>query len=79
LVFLLEIGSIGEKFDMSQNLDTSSSILARLTMSALKKATKDPSCWSNPNVYKALIVSGLNLLVASNELLLSDLESSSID
>ena len=58
---------------MLENLDSSSGLLAKLTISALEKATKDPSSWSDPEIHKALIVSGLNLLVASNELILADL------
>ena len=62
---------------MSQNFDSSTALLAKLTISAIQKARKDPSCWSDPIIHKAVIVTGLNLLVASTELLLADLESSS--
>ena len=61
---------------MSENFDSSSALLARLTISAIEKAQKDPTCWSDPTIHKALIVTGLNLLVASTELLMSDLDSS---
>ena len=62
--------------DMSENFDSSSALLARLTISAIEKARKDPTCWSDPTIHKALIVTGLNLLVASTELLMSDLDPS---
>lgn len=57
---------------MSENLDGSSGLLARLTISALEKASKDPSCWSNPIVHKALIISGLNLFLASTKMVAAD-------
>ena len=59
---------------MLENTDSTSALLARLTISAIDKATEDPSCWSNPKIHKALIITGLNLLVASTQLLMSDLE-----
>ncbi len=62
---------------MTENFDSSSALLARLTISVIHKARKDPYCWSDPIIHKALIVTGLNLLIASTELLLSDLKSSS--
>ena len=60
---------------MPENLQSSSALLARLTISALEKATKDPACWKKPIIHKALIISGLNLLVASNYVLLADLST----
>ena len=67
------------KLYMSENIETSSTLLARLTISAIEKARKDPHCWSNPSIHRALIVGGLNVLVSANQILLSDLESNLID
>ncbi len=62
---------------MSKKSIDSSGLLARLTISAIEKAREDPSCWSDPNIHKALIVTGLNLLVSSHKLIIADLKSSS--
>jgi hypothetical protein len=37
-----------------------STVMARLTLSALERASHDPACWSDPLVYRALLVSGLS-------------------
>ena len=58
---------------MSKDFCDSSSLLAKLTISAIDKARKNSKCWSDPNIHKALIIVGLNLLVASNELMVADL------
>ena len=59
---------------MIENSESQATLLARLTISALEKAIRGPYAWSNPSVHKALIVGGLNVLLASTELLASDLE-----
>ena len=48
--------------------------MARLTLSALDRASQDPSCWSDPIVHRALLVSGLSVLIAASGLLRDDLE-----
>ena len=50
--------------------------MARLTLSALDKASQDPSCWRDPVVHRALLVSGLSVLTAAVGLLRHDLEQS---
>ena len=51
-----------------------SGVMARLTLSALDRASQDPSCWSDPIVHRALLVSGLSVLTAALGLLRDDLE-----
>ncbi|MGC6482158.1 MAG: hypothetical protein ACON4T_01110 [Synechococcus sp.] len=53
-----------------------SGVIARLTLSALDRASQDPSCWKDPTVHRALLVSGLSVLTAASGLLNSDLEQS---
>ena len=60
---------------MEEVSETSSLLMARLTISALERVTKDPSSWSKQEVHRALLVSGLSVLVAGSKLLNSDLES----
>ena len=42
-----------------------SEILARLTLSALERGAGDPGLWREPAVHRAVLVSGLSLLVAA--------------
>ena len=51
-----------------------SGVMARLTLSALDRASQDPSCCSDPIVHRALLVSGLSVLTAASGLLRDDLE-----
>ena len=51
-----------------------SGVMARLTLSALDRASHDPSCWSDPIVHRALLVSGLSVLTTASGLLRDDLE-----
>ncbi|MFM9042486.1 MAG: hypothetical protein ACKOHJ_09705 [Vulcanococcus sp.] len=39
--------------------------MARLTLSALDRLTEDPSSWSEPVVHRALLISGLSVLLSS--------------
>ena len=39
---------------------TQSGVMARLTLSALERASQDPDCWREPVVHRALLVSGLS-------------------
>ena len=57
-------------------LDVShSAVMARLTLSALERASRDPSCWQEPTVHRALLVSGLSVLTESMRRLQHDLET----
>jgi hypothetical protein len=49
-----------------------SAVLARLTLSALARATEDPEGWSRPEVHQALLVSGLSVLTQAAWLLRHD-------
>ncbi len=59
---------------MSDEGKPRSGVLARLTLSALDRASQDPSCWSDPVVHRALLVSGLSVLTAAAGLLKDDLK-----
>lgn len=59
---------------MSDHGKPRSGVMARLTLSALDRASQDPSCWKDPIVHRALLVSGLSVLTAASGLLNSDLE-----
>ena len=52
-----------------------SAVMARLTLSALERASRDPSCWREPTVHRALLVSGLSVLTEATRLLNEDLEA----
>ena len=52
-----------------------STVMARLTLSALESASHDPACWSDPLVHRALLVSGLSVLIAATRRLQVDLEA----
>jgi hypothetical protein len=47
--------------------------MARLTLSALERASRDPAIWREPDVHRAVLVSGLSVLVSSLALLQQDL------
>ena len=51
-----------------------SGVMARLTLSALDRASQDPSCWREPIVHRALLVTGLSVLTAASGLLRDDLD-----
>ena len=56
-------------------LDVShSAVMARLTLSALERASRDSSCWREPTVHRALLVSGLSVLTEATRRLQHDLE-----
>lgn len=50
-----------------------SGMMARLTLSALANATRSESGWSQPEVHRALLVSGLSVLISATWLLRQDL------
>jgi hypothetical protein len=43
----------------------SSGVMARLTLSAVEQLVSEPDGWSEPMVHRALLVSGLSVLLAS--------------
>ena len=55
-----------------------STVMARLTLSALERASQDPACWSDPLVYRALLVSGLSVITAGTRLLQDDLAAADL-
>ena len=54
---------------------TQSGVMARLTLSALERASQDRDCWREPVVHRALLVSGLSVLTAAIRHLQDDLEA----
>ena len=50
-----------------------STVMARLTLSALERASRDPSIWREPEVHRAVLISGLTVLVSSLAQLQQDL------
>ena len=66
----------GNRFDRMPETESShSGVLARLTLSALERASQDPACWKDPVVHRALLVSGLSVLTEATKRLNQDLES----
>ncbi len=61
---------------MNQPDSSQSGVMARLTLSALQRASEDPSCWRDPVVYRALLVSGLTVLTDATRHLQQDLQQS---
>ena len=51
-----------------------STVMARLTLSALASASYFHACWSDPLVHRALLVSDLSVLMAGTRLLRDDLD-----
>jgi hypothetical protein len=47
--------------------------MARLTLSAMDRASDSPGFWGEPEVHRALLVSGLSVLVCSLARLRADL------
>ena len=60
---------------MTKSDATQSGVMARLTLSALERASQDPDCWREPVVHRALLVSGLSVLTAATRHLQNDLEA----
>ena len=59
---------------MAESEPNHSGVMARLTLSALERASQDPSCWSDPLVHRALLVSGLSVLTAATRRMQQDLD-----
>ncbi|MAR07965.1 MAG: hypothetical protein CL862_12815 [Cyanobium sp. NAT70] len=62
---------------MAESDATHSAVMARLTLSALARASRDPSCWREPTVHRALLVSGLSVLTDAARRLNEDLDQKS--
>ena len=63
---------------MSDIEGSQSTVMARLTLSALERASHDPTCWRDPLVHRALLVSGLSVLIAGTRLLQDDFEAAEL-
>lgn len=61
---------------MAESESNHSGVMARLTLSALERASQDPSCWRDPVVHRALLVSGLSVLTAAMRLMQQDFDNS---
>ena len=59
---------------MAESESNNSGVMARLTLSALERASQDPSCWGDPLVHRALLVSGLSVLTAATRRMQQDLD-----
>jgi hypothetical protein len=53
-----------------------SELMTRLTLSALERASTDPNLWREPVVHRAVLVSGLSVLLGSLVRFKTDLERS---
>ena len=56
-----------------------SGLMARLTLSAVADATQDSAGWSQPEVHRALLVSGLSVLTSATWLLRRDLNGEELN
>ena len=59
---------------MPKEIPNQSCLMARLTISAIQKATYDPNCWKEEIVHRAVLITGLSVLLSSTKILKSDLE-----
>ncbi len=59
---------------MAKDFHTSSTLMARLTISALEEVSRDTSCWTKQEVHRAVLVSGLSVLLSAAQLLDHDLD-----
>ena len=68
-------GWVNRSDRMPETDSSHSGVMARLTLSALERASRDPACWRDPVVHRALLVSGLSVLTEATKRLNEDLES----
>ncbi len=53
-----------------------SDLMARLTLSALDQIVKDESSWKEPIVHRAILISGLSILIQCTQCIENDLTKS---
>ena len=71
----VSFGWVNRSDRMPETDSSHSGVMARLTLSALERASRDPACWRDPLVHRALLVSGLSVLTEATKRLNEDLES----
>ena len=71
----VSFGWVNRSDRMPETDSSHSGVMARLTLSALERASSDPACWRDPVVHRALLVSGLSVLTEATKRLNEDLES----
>ena len=74
-ITLLSFGWVNRSDRMPETESSHSGVMARLTLSALERASRDPACWKDPVVHRALLVSGLSVLTEATKRLNEDLEA----
>jgi hypothetical protein len=50
-----------------------SGVMARLTLSAIERASHEPGFWEEPVAHRAVLVSGLSVLISALAVLRNDL------
>ena len=73
-MILTSFGWVNRSDRMPETESSHSGVMARLTLSALQRASRDPACWRDPVVHRALLVSGLSVLTEATKRLNQDLE-----
>ena len=58
---------------MSEAFKTKSGLMARLTISALNQISKDDSNWKEPIVHKAILISGISIMIECIQFIEDDL------
>ena len=71
----VSFGWVNRSDRMPETDSSHSGVMARLTLSALERASQDPACWKDPVVHRALLISGLSVLTEATKRLNQDLES----
>ena len=71
----VSFGWVNRSDRMPETDSSHSGVMARLTLSALERASQDPDCWREPVVHRALLVSGLSVLTAATRHLQDDLDA----
>ena len=71
----VSFGWVNRSDRMPETDSSHSGVMARLTLSALERASRDPACWRDPVVHRALLVSGLSVLTEATKRLNEDLEA----
>tara|TARA_Y100001968_G_scaffold70636_1_gene61820 strand:+ start:1146 stop:1334 length:189 start_codon:yes stop_codon:yes gene_type:complete len=58
---------------MSEAFKTKSGLMARLTISALNQISEDDSNWKEPIVHKAILISGISIMIECIQFIEDDL------